>query len=347
MREEEQQSVRRIALAGFLLGLGAILRFHYLPAMAVLALLTCKGELRARWLPLILGGAAALVLGALVDLAMGQPPFGWLAENFRQNIIANRAADFGVSSPLEYLRLYLDAWGLWLVPILLFIVPVFDRYRPLFWMAVANLVVHSAIGHKEYRFVLLTTAILIILAAIGSAEWARRLAPRLPPRTARFLPAALVLLWVGASASFAAGDRMRPRWTAFSPGFEAAASLRRVPGLCGVALYDLSYWESGGYTYLHRRVPLYVARSPADAGPAPDIRPLAPAFNAIIAPADRQSALAPGYRTHSCASVTGQGRGSGNMFGTHRVCAFVRSGGCDPGAAGEQRLDRFMRRLEL
>src|SRR3546814_1775031 len=45
-------STRAIFWGGLLLGLTAILRFHYLPAIAVLALFTSGKDVKERWLPL-------------------------------------------------------------------------------------------------------------------------------------------------------------------------------------------------------------------------------------------------------------------------------------------------------
>jgi hypothetical protein len=326
------QQPRLLVLAGVLLGLGAILRFHYLPALFVLVLLTSGTDLR-RWLLVSAGGALSLALGAAVDIAIGQAPFGWLLENFRQNILLGRAAGFGVSGPLEYASMYAGTWGLWLVPVLLFVAPVMARYRPLFWMAVTNLVVHSAIGHKEFRFVLLTTAVLVILAAIGSVEWLQRLQKRLPERATRFAPAALILMWLGISAAFAAGDRMRPRWTAFSAAFEAGQSFSHEPKLCGVALLDLPFWEAGSYVHLHRPVPLYLVEPS-------DLPRFAPAFDAILAPAG--ASLPSGYRKRSCHSTGSTGPGIGRLYGTPRVCTFIRAGGCNARAAQHLRLDRIL-----
>lgn len=330
----DTQRPRLLLLAGVLLGLGTILRFHYAPALFVLVLLSCGKDL-GRWWPVVAGGILSLLLGAAVDLAMGQATFGWLAENFHQNIVQDRASGFGVSGPNEYLLMYVKGWGIWLVPIILCIAPVISRYRPLFWMAVVNLVLHSAIGHKEFRFVLLTTAILVILAAIGSVEWLRKLQPRLPDRAARLAPAVLLLAWIGVSAGLAAGDGMRPRWRAFSAGFEASASLRQEPSLCGAALLGLPFWETGGYAYLHRRVPLYLV-APAD------LPRSAGAYNAIIAA--RDAGVPAPYRRHSCHSTGEPGRGSGYLNGTSRICAFVRPGPCNPAGAEGLPMDQVLRR---
>jgi len=333
---------RSAAVGGLLLGFAVLLRFHYAPAIGVFVLMTCGTDWRGRWAPAVAGGLVALAVGAAVDLAMGQVPFSWIVANFQQNILANRAAGFGVSPPLTYVRALGAGWGLFFAPILLAIVPVFNRYRPLVAMAAVNFLVHSAIGHKEYRFILLSAAILVLLAAIGSAEYVLRLRERMPPRRARLALPALVLLWAGASGSLMARGRLTSEWQAFEGGSQAMAALRGDASLCGVGMVGVNFWDSGGYTYLHRNVPIYVGQSDRLPGPQPRLETLAPAFNAIVAAAEKRSMVPAGYREIGC---------SGPEHGAEprevsRVCTFVREGGCEAGAGGDRLLDRIMRRQD-
>lgn len=333
-----EQTRRRVALAGFLLGMAAILRFHYLPAMAVLVLFSCARSWRERLVPLLAGGAAAGAIGSIVDLATGLAPFGWLWSNFGQNIIANRSADFGVSPPLAYLATLNYGWSLAFWPILLLQLPVMRKYYPLILMALVNIAVHSAIGHKEYRFIFLSSATLVIVAAIGSTECVRLLGRRLSPWWARLSKPTPILVWMFTSAILAASGSIGSSWHAFSAGSETIASLRRVPGLCGVGLVDVDFWDTGGYSYLHRPTPFYVART--SAGGQSKLRQLAPAFNAILAPTARPWAVPPGYRRLACSSARG-GQGGSRTIG---LCTYVRSGGCNPAVARHQRLEAVMRR---
>lgn len=188
---------------------------------------------------------------------------------------------------------------------------------------------HSVIGHKEYRFVLLSTTILVLLSAIGSAECVRRLMQRLPARKARLLPVGIVLLWTAASGALAASPGVRPLWTTSADGLQAAKSLRKVPGVCGVASSGLQFWETGGYVTLHRSVPLYLIGPPGDGRGAAG----APAFNVVIAPAGVSERLPAAFRRRSCFSN-----------GNRQVCTFVRTGGCNRAAGGEQRLERVLLR---
>jgi hypothetical protein len=329
---------RQAALAGLLLGFAAILRFHYLPAIGVFVLMSCARDWRGRWLPVVAGGAAALALGAAVDLAMGQAPFSWIVVNFQQNIVAHRAAGFGVSPPFTYIRALGVQWGLCFAPILLLLLPVYRRYRALLAMAVVNLLVHSAIGHKEYRFVLLTTTILIVLAAIGSVEYLQRLKDRLTAGQARLALPALVFLWLAASLGLVGSGRLASDWHVMEGGSKAMAALRTEADLCGVGMVGVNFWESGGYSYLHRDVPLYVAEPSVDIGAQPKLAELLPAFNAIVVPAEKRADVPADYREIGC---YGPERPS-TAGAPGRVCSFVRAGGCRPEAAAAQRLDRVM-----
>jgi hypothetical protein len=341
----ERPTRRRLMLAGLLLGFAAILRFHYLPAMAVLVLLGCGLDWRGRWLPLILGGLAAAAVGAGVDLSMGQAPFGWIVANFTQNIVADRASGFGVHPPLAYLGSLLHLWGLALVPLLLLLIPVLRPYRALIWTAVANILIHSAIGHKEYRFVFLTVAIVVVVAAIGSAEIVQRLRPRLPDRAGGWAALALIPAWFAASAALASGGRLESDWRAYLAGSEAAALLRDRPGLCGVGMVGINLWDTGGYTVLRRPVPFYVIDPPFDIGSQAPLAEVAPAFNGVIAPEHKAAALPPGYRAVGC-SAAHPGVDPKRQLTPVRVCAFVRESGCDAAAGARQELQAVMKRQD-
>lgn len=324
---------QRYALAGMLLGLAAAIRFQNAPAIALFAAMTCGRGWRGRWLPLIAGGGAGLALSALADLAQGATPFGWILANVTQNVVHDRATGYGTKGPAFYLGAIALYW-LWLLPVMLAAIrPAIGRHRALFATAMLNIALLSLIGHKEYRFILLSTTILALLAAIGSVDlleaWSRRTG-RAPARCG----AALVLLWALGSASLAAGPTMAPRWAEHAPELGLVADASRLRRLCGLAFDRLKFWQVGGYTYLHRAVPLYLT------GPAPDDR-IAPgdlprasrAFDAIITPADTVDSMPKSFAIASC-------RGGGDA----RLCLLQRPGGCDPAAAARWNLQTAMLR---
>jgi hypothetical protein len=335
-------SRRRLILAGLLLGLAGILRFHYLPAIGVLVVLSCGVNWRGRWLPLIAGGLAAAAIGGAVDLAMGQAPFGWIVTNFVQNVVASRADGFGLEPPLAYLSWLGSVWGAALTAIVLLLVPVLRPYRALIAAAAVNLALHSLIGHKEYRFIFLSIAILVVVAAIGSAELVCRLRSRMP-RTGRIAVLALIPAWLATSAALAAGGPLQEQWRAFHAGSSAMTALRSHPGLCGVGVVSLNIWDAGGYTYLRRRVPVYASAMPALTAAEPPLAAIAPSFNSALLPEYRAAELPPGYRPLAC-SAPEPGIDPERMERPVRICAYVRAGGCNAAAGAAQELHSVLKR---
>ena len=104
------------------------------------------------------------------------------------------------------------------------------------------------------------------------------------------------------------GDRFRTHWTKSAAGLQALASLRMSAPLCGLGLISSVPWYfSGGYTYLHRNIPIYPIQSREDPGGTSD------AFDVAIAEKDAPL-QALGFRLERCYSDT--------------VCVFRRSGTC-------------------
>ncbi len=96
--------------AGLLLGLGVLVRLQYAPFAAVLVLARLRTDWRM-WGQVLLGGLGALAIGVVSDLIAGQVPLRWIWVNLSYNMGQGRAARFGASGPLEYLRLLLVHLG--------------------------------------------------------------------------------------------------------------------------------------------------------------------------------------------------------------------------------------------
>ena len=163
-------SRRDLLGGGALLALAVLFRFQYAPAAATLAIGACWAH-RSRVLPVIAGGVAVMAVSAAVDAAHGAVPFSWLAANIGQNLLHDRAAEFGVMPASAYLDCFWLMWSIAIVP-LSFAVFRGWRHAPLLlWAALVNIAFHSLIGHKEYRFIFLSVALLVIVAALGSVDW--------------------------------------------------------------------------------------------------------------------------------------------------------------------------------
>ncbi len=331
-----RRTMRRHAVAGLLLGLAVAMRFQNAPAIALFVAMACARDGRGHWLPLMIGGALGLGLSGAADLAQGATPFGWIVANVTQNVIRDRATDYGTKGPAFYLGAIALYW-LWLTPAMLWAMrPAIRGNRALFAAAALNIALLSLIGHKEYRFILLSTTILVLLAALGSVDLVRNWCTRTGRSPRRWI-AALALAWAAGSASLAAGPTMAAQWRAHEPELGLVAAAGRLPNLCGLAFDRLKFWQVGGYAYLHRAVPLYsTAPVPADAIDARDLPHAAAAFDAIVTRADAVGAMPHGYATIAC-------RGAGS----ERLCLLKRPGGCDPAAAAHWNLQDAMIRHGL
>jgi len=246
--------------AGACWGLTVGFRFHLAPA-ALVALIWVARRDRKRWLRLLAGGAAVVLAFGLVDWATWSYPFQSIVKNFWINVVQKKASFFGESPWYEYIASLALTWSWSAVPLLgLAAFGAFRRH--LLWMtALVIFGVHTGIAHKEYRFLVPFLVVVVLAASLGVLESIRR-APR-----AGWAMAAVLLL---ASAYGAWGYDFRtlaprpppgwapaPMWTfreGALRGMELASSDAHV---CGVGIVSLGWAWTGGYTYLHKDVPVF------------------------------------------------------------------------------------------
>ena len=331
--DKARWSTPRLALASALLAAAVTIRFQYAPAVAALAVAACVFDLRRCWLPLLVGGAVGLLPSILADLAMGATPFAWVLENVRLNLIENRAANYSVSGPLGYLG---EAWprtALWAVPLIGLAAIGARRYPALAWMAVVNLVFHSLIAHKEYRFILLSVAATVLLAAIGTADWVAHVERKDGPKPARERLSFLLVVWVLASISCGLGG-FRDQWMKFRPEMQLYTRLRGDPSLCGLAVYRHDWSVTGGYAHLHRVTPMFLFDDKDAGRPAANLASSAAAFNTVLAAPGLAGELPAGFASMAC-----EGRGP------RRMCLYRRAGSCDP-APSRFEINAVLRRID-
>jgi GPI mannosyltransferase 3 len=326
---------RHLAVGGVLLGLAFVCRFQYAPAIAVLGLGACWGHWRNLF-ALVAGGFIALVVGGLADAAHGVVPFAWLIANVQHNLLHDRAAEFGVTPAITYLYSF---WMMWSVALVLLLFAIWQgwRHSPLLLAtAVANIAFHSLIGHKEYRFIFLSVVLLVIIAALGSADWIEWL--RAKRAWGRWALPVIAGGWALISAALAATGTMPDNWMRGVGAAQLAAELRGDPALCGLALYDMPFHLLPGRDRLVGRSPLF-AFDPADPLASGDLaavaRKAAPAFNRILSRRDSAMDIPPGFSQRDCASA-----------GKTDVCIFTRSGGCDAAAATPFVLNEVLVRVD-
>ncbi len=315
----------RLSLSGALVALAVLVRFQYAPAIGLFVVLTCRVDAR-RWAWGLLGAAIVLAISAAVDRLMGQTPFAWIIENYRQNIV-NQRSHLWVDGPAYYFLKLVSTWKVWLVPIIILACVGARRYPTLMIMAIANIAMHTTIAHKEYRYILLSTAVIVILAAIGTVDAVRagqRKWPRIP-----FLSIA-ALCWISASILTTRPHFVAYNWSLATPNLEAFSRLRREDNICGVAVRGVWWSHTGGYAYLHRPIPLYYPDLVPSSSPV--IAASQAAYNAIVAPPNARFS---GYQKQECFGVDAR-------FSDQAVCIFHRAGGCDASKARDFTANRAL-----
>jgi GPI mannosyltransferase 3 len=329
-------SPRDLMGGGALLALTIIFRFQYAPAVATLAIGACWRHW-ARLAPMTIGGGAVLALSAIVDAAHGAVPFAWLVANVQQNLLHERAIEFGVTPFTAYINSFWYMWSIAIVPLLFAIARGWRHAPALAWAAFVNIGFHSLIGHKEYRFIFLSVVLLVIIAALGSVDWIAMLRSR--PGWRRWAVPMVAGGWVSASAVLAMTGIMPNYWVHGLGAAKLTAELRADSQMCGLALYDTSSNLLPGRERLAGNASLFALYSadPLAAGRLVAIVPKASAaFNRILAHSSSQNALPSNFTPRGCASVGGA-----------EVCIFVRDGGCDADAATSFKINDVLTRADL
>ncbi|MBU6457763.1 MAG: 4-amino-4-deoxy-L-arabinose transferase [Bradyrhizobium sp.] len=329
-------SQRDLAGAGALLALTVLFRFQYAPAVATFVIVASWRHW-GRIAPMALGGLAALMVSAVADATHGAVPFAWLVINVQQNLLLNRAADFGVTPAITYVDSFWFMWSVAIVPLVLFIARGWRHAPELAWAAFANIAFHSMIGHKEYRFIFLSVALLIIVAALGSVDWIETL--RTAPKWRRYSVPMLAGGWLCVSALLATTGLMPVYWMRGIGAASLASTLRADPQMCGLALYDVPVFLMPGQNRLAGRAPLYAlyAGDPLATGRLAAIALKAsPAFNRILASRSMERELPPDFSERGCETVSGR-----------EICTFARNGDCDSEAALSFKINDVLARAGL
>ena len=168
-RVRGQANLRYVPQAALLLGLSFALREQLAPAVAVAGSFLC-GRNSKRWLLALSIAAVPVLLTGFLDWFT----WGEMARSFWMNIYLNIVLGvashyFDSSSPVYYgANLFYDwLWGALLVA---YCAWMGGRKLPVAGLAaLATILMHSAIAHKELRFIFPATALLIPLAGVGLA----------------------------------------------------------------------------------------------------------------------------------------------------------------------------------
>ncbi len=251
-------SRRRAWFIGALLGLCTSLRYQYAPA--VLAMIVGRlGFRRALLLPV--GVAALLAVGiasGLLDWVTWGRPFQSIWLNYVRNAVQGISGGMGAEPWYYPFAYFFVAWAA-ATPILLGLAIMGATAAPALAAAAAvTLVTHASTPHKEVRFLYLAIAIAPILIGLGLSQLTRRWATY----ARLLLPLGLLIAAVEA-VSVRAHATPPDAWHRARSIIEAFYFARDVPVFCGLGVRSLWVFSSGGYTYLHRNVPIYFEKAEA------------------------------------------------------------------------------------
>jgi GPI mannosyltransferase 3 len=267
----DPSSTRRSRLAGAsLLGFSVLLRLQNGIFCAALVLfLLARRKPRDALLSLAVLSAWALAFG-LFDLFTWGSLFHSATAYLRFNALEGRSALWGVSPPSYYAAVLWRCMPLPLLCIAIFAPLAAGRAAGagLLCIALGFAVLHSLVPHKELRFFLPGLPLFCALAGVGMDVVARNRLLRIAPPVlvlacGVFSAAAFHTLRFGQLGQY---EQVKPRAWAYDDFGQVNRLLlaaHDLPDLCGLKLEGVDLVWSGGYSYLHRPVPLY----PHDTGP--------------------------------------------------------------------------------
>jgi phosphatidylinositol glycan class B len=169
------------------------------------------------------------------------------------------------------------------------------------------LVTHSAVAHKEYRFIYPAVVLLVMLAGLGIADVIARLQKKSQPSARAVAIAGLILAALSLHTWNTA--QMSSKYNGALPAFRR---LSVDSSVCGVGLRGYWFW-SGGYTNLHRNVPIVPVED--DSATAAS----SAAFNVLVT-IDGVPGHPAGFALERCWGY---------------ACIYRRAGGCLPDPARE------------
>jgi len=258
---------RRTAAAGLLGGIATFMRVQN--GVAVLALLLVP-LLRRRWreaLGYSVGGIAGTAVGAAIDWMTWGKPYHSIWTNLKFNLVENRAvAGWGASPWSYYFATFWTSTGWPLLIVAAGLLLTLPRAPGLVLTVGATLGAHVAIQHKEYRFVMPIVPLALALAGAGLAMVIDRVRVfRTDVRVAWIGAAALgaLLAWPTRQLTQAKmgylvnhPNGQRSVWHHDEERNLALAEVSARADACGVAFPGMAAVSAGGYSYLHKKLPV-------------------------------------------------------------------------------------------
>ena len=203
---------------------------------------------------------AGVVYG-LVDFAT----WGTFLHSFKAYVGFNLwegESTFGREPLWFYVKALLYSEGPVLVPLAVLGAIGWRKAKALWVSWLAFFLVHSAVPHKELRFIYVLMPLLAALGAIGlSAVRERRPGWSLPIRLALVVMTLVSALQMRQLTFGRLGVRGRIQTISaidyYGPENRLLMKAGHRDDVCGLRILSLQPWRTGGYTYLHKKIPMY------------------------------------------------------------------------------------------
>lgn len=258
-------SDKRLLLAGAFAGAALMFRIHLAPAVALIWLWRLT-DIR-RFALLSVGALIVIAANGVFDTVTWSYPFEPLWQNIQFNVVQSGSHHFGTDPWWKYLYWMGANWG---GTIALFLpLAIFGgRRMPIVLVsAIVIIAVHSLLGHKEYRFIYPAILLLSITAGLGAADLARLITHGW--RDGMFNPASRAVVgilafgWLVLVSVNLVGRDYEKHWDRAHQSTKAALYVSGMKDVCGIGLYNVGNYETGGYSYFHKQVPLFWSNKPA------------------------------------------------------------------------------------
>lgn len=248
---------RALFASGACLTLALGIRLQLAPAAALALILMTLSAGRGRIVHLLGGVATGLALVGIAEWAWWGAPFrghlGYLTMEF-----AHGASGFFAREPITFFAknsVLIYGAGL---PVMGALIYLGAKKAPILLVSlVALLLPFHFVGHKEYRFAVVGVPVMVLLMGLGAADLMARFASSSKPRTWVLAAAG----WLIAMTAMSLSDSFRPFWTQDRNHIYAFREIGEQPDACGVALVNIRWWHTPGYSGLGRNIPIYEIRA--------------------------------------------------------------------------------------
>lgn len=237
---------RRLFLAALLCGTAISLRIQLAPAFVFAGLYFFRRGWRETAAPVLIGMLVPIAAFGITDLFTWGHAFQSFYLYFWENVAEGKSRQYGEEPWYWYLLTELEHLG----PVALLAIYGARRSPFLGWTTLIIVASHSVVSHKEVRFLYPILPFVMVLAALGIVQAAKEIGAILNPGPG---PRTVVLTGFGL---FLLSSWLLANPLPYSGGMKALESLSQDPSVCGVGVRRIPWFTTGGYSYLHRNIPL-------------------------------------------------------------------------------------------